>query len=241
MIADRRQLLRFAAAAALMPAFMSRSAGAAPTARFAPPPGPMRYTRELRRELGVNAALTVSRSFAVRFVPLAGGYRVEGEQVEVRVDAPEELAQFAALERQRREIGLFPLLLDGAGLIHGAEVPVDTAQLDIAVRQAIARFAHAGASPDELAEHQRFVSALHQGAAAILTALPKDLFAPGDPDRTTRQNVALPDGAAGEVTVRFTAQADPGTGLMERAMREVLTELSGERRRTVEDWNLAPL
>ena len=112
--------------------------------------------------------------------------------------------------------GCFRLRLNSHGLIHGAGGPIDKDQLDAAVRVAMATFARDGASPAVLAEHERFISALHQTASQLVTELPKDLFAPVDPDRTARREVALPDGAQGEVTVRFTALADPATGLMDR-------------------------
>ena len=241
MIADRRQLLRLAASAALLPVLAPRALQAQPASRFAPPNVRMGFTRELRREMAGGAAFVVTRAFSIRFVPAADGFRVEGEQVDVHVDAPEKLAAFAELERQRRETGMFPLTLDPHGLIHGAGGAIDKDQLDAAVRVAMATFARDGASSTVLAEHERFISALHQTASQLVTELPKDLFAPVDPDRTARREVALPDGAQGEVTVRFTALADPATGLMEQAKREVLTDLSGNQRRTVESWQLGAL
>lgn len=56
-----------------------------------------------------GSAFEVSRSFAVRFVAAGAGYRVEGEQLDVTVTAPERLARFAEIERTRLEEALFPL------------------------------------------------------------------------------------------------------------------------------------
>jgi hypothetical protein len=38
--------------------------------------------------------------------------------------------------------------------------------------------------------------------------------------------------------VTFTATRDPVTGLMREAQREVLTEVAGDLRRTIESWTL---
>ncbi|MEO6040705.1 MAG: hypothetical protein ABIP41_02280 [Croceibacterium sp.] len=241
IVADRRQMLRLAAAAALLPVLAARSASALPATRFAPPSAPMRYTRTLRRELAGGAAIVVSRSFSVRFMPLAAGFRIDGEQVAVSVAAPPALARFAELERERRELGLFPLVLDNRGLITGAPSAIDTAGLDEAVKAAAKRFDVAGFAPGERSEADRFVSALHQDASRLVTALPRDLFAPSKLQSAATRDVMLPDGGQGVVTVRFTAQTDPATGLMKQAQREVVTNLSGDQRRTIEDWSLALL
>src|SRR5688572_7537209 len=91
VILGRRALLGLAGAAAALPLFRTGSAAAQPASRFAPPSGPMRYTRRLERELVDGARLVVSRGFAVRFVPEADGFRVDGEQVDSAVDAPAAL------------------------------------------------------------------------------------------------------------------------------------------------------
>lgn len=238
MSARRRDVLRIAAGAVLLP-LASGQAWAERTGRFAPPPQPMRYTRRLERTMMDGAVLTVSRVFAIRFLTVSGGYRVEGDQVDVTVEAPAKLAPFAALERARVEQGLFPLLLDADGLIHGARPPVRTAELDAAVAEALARYRDLPQAPlrDEAVQ---FVNALHQGASKLVTELPNDLFAPHSGARTASRDVALPDGESGAVTVRFSALADPATGLMREAMREVVTALSEDRRRTVETWQLVP-
>jgi hypothetical protein len=95
---DRRAVLRYAAVALLWPALASaplRVAAQGP--RFAPPVGPMLYTRRLERGLADGAAFTVSRSFEIRFEPADGGYRVDGAQVDVAVEAPDALAAFVRI------------------------------------------------------------------------------------------------------------------------------------------------
>ena len=239
--ADRRALLRLVAGALILPLAAAIPARAASTARFAPPAGPMRYTRRLERELGRGGRMVVSCSFTVRFRPEPTGFLVEGEQVDVAVEAPDNLAEFVRLERERRELGLFPLLLDPAGGIAGGPTTPLASQLDAVVREALAQLSTHTRDPEERAELVRFLNALHQSAGRIATKLPDDLFAPGPTPRSEHREIALPGGDAGEVTVTFAAERDPATGLMRAARREVVTSLEGERRRTLESWTLTPL
>jgi hypothetical protein len=213
----------------------------AQAAGFKPSAEPMLYTRTLRREMAGGASLTVKRSFAIRFVPVEGGFRVEGEQVGVDVEAPAALASFAQLERERRETRLFPLTLDSGGRISSTAGLGQAAQLDAAVREASAMLDRRNLPPDERQPVEDFIRALHQSAAGLLTELPADLFAPREAVRTDTREVALPGGGAGTVTVRFNADIDAATGLVRKAEREVVSDLGGDRRRTLESWTLAPI
>ncbi len=237
--ADRRSVLRGAAAALLLPTMSAlplRAFALGP--RFAPPAGPMLYTRRLERGLADGAAFVVSRGFEVRFRPEATGYLVDGRQVDVDVEAPEALAAFVRIEREREERGLFPLRLDAGGTIAaGTGTPVAT-RLDEAVRAALAALETRSHRPAERAELVLFVNAFHQSAGKLMTELPRDLFAPDETPRSERREVVLPGGDAGEVAVTFSATRDPATGLMRRAQREVVTVLDGARRRSVEFWRL---
>ena len=239
---DRRAVLRLAAGAAQLP--LASAAGAHPSdpgSAFAPPDTPMLYVRRLERVFPDGARFSVARSFEVRFEHWGGGFRVEGRQVGVEVEAPEALAAFARLEREREERGLFPLLLDGNGAIaEGAGTPFAT-RLDAAVRESLSRIEARAQGAEARAELVRFVQAFHQSAGRLVTELPYDLFAPPAGPRVESRQVALPDGESGEVTVTFTAARDPATGLMREAVREVVTALQGDRRRTLETWHLAPL
>jgi len=239
---DRRAVLRLAAGAALLP--LALAAGAHPSsagAAFAPPGGPMLYTRRLERVFPDGARFIVARSFEVRFERWGEGFRVEGRQVGVEVEAPEALAAFAQLEREREERGLFPLLLDASGAIaEGTGAPFAT-RLDAAVRESLAQIEARAQDAAARAELVRFVQAFHQSAGRLVTELPPDLFAPPPQPRVESREVALPGGDSGEVTVTFTAARDPATGLMREALREVVTALQGDRRRTLETWHLAPL
>lgn len=240
--ADRRTVLRMAAGAVLLPLASAAAAHPAhPDTPFAPPDGPMLYTRRLERVFPDGARFAVARSFEVRFEHSGGGFRVDGRQVGVEVEAPEALAAFARLEREREERGLFPLLLDSHGAIAGGEaVPIAT-RLDAAVRESLAQIEARARDAAARAELVRFVQAFHLSAGRLVTELPRDLFAPPADPRVERQEVALPGGDSGEVTVTFSARRDPTTGLMREALREVVTALQGDRRRTLETWQLAPL
>jgi hypothetical protein len=239
---DRRAVLCLGTGAlllALAPMAAARPANRSPG--FTPPDGPMLYTRRLERALPGGARFVVSRSFAVRFRHAADGFVVEGEQVAVEVDAPDPLAAFARLEREREEVGLFPLLLDADGTIAGgAGAPLAT-RLDAAVRETLAAIEAQSHDPAERAELVRFVNTFHQSAGKLVTELPRDLFAPAETPRSESREIALPGGDSGEVVVTFSATRDPATGLMRQALREVVTELEGDRRRTLESWQLAPL
>lgn len=233
---DRRTVLRLGLGAAIVPLIPAGPACAA--GRFAPPAGPMRYIRRLARGLGDGAEIVVVRQFAIRFLPAADGFRIEGEQVGVEVEAPARLARFAQLERERVEAALFPLLLDGEGRIVAKRAGQPSAQLDAAVREALERLPRGTGERDAL---RRLVEAVHQGAGRMLTELPPDLFAPSATPRAETREVALPGGGAGTVAVTFSALSEPATGLLREARREVLTTLSGETRRTLETWQLVPL
>jgi hypothetical protein len=240
VILGRRALLGLAGTAAALPLLRVAPAAALSAGRFAPPAEPMRYTRRLERTLVDGASLTVSRSFAVRFVPDAGGFRIDGQQVAVAVDAPAQIEALARLERERVETGVFPLQLDSAGAIRAVAPVTASAQLDAAVREVEARIERWQHTPTERAELRAFVEAVHQSAGRLVTELPRDLFAPVDCPREERRPLALPDGQAAQVRITFDATRDPATGLMREARREVVTEVSGNARRTLESWTLTP-
>jgi hypothetical protein len=241
MAHDRRQVLRAAVVAVLLPLAGTPAIARAQDRAFAPPRGPMLYTRRLERSLPGGAHFTVSRSFAIRFrEEEEGGYRVDGEQVAVEVDAPESLASFAEMERNRREGSLFPLLLDREGLIAADLEAEEPPRLDEAVQEALQRIARLHAPPADEAELTGFLRAVHANAALLLTALPRDLFAPGEDGGSQSRTLALPGGGEGIVTVAFDAETEPLTGLMRSARRQIITEFDGSLRRTMESWTLVP-
>ena len=239
---NRRALLRLAAGCALAPALASRiSAHDVGGVVFEPPAAPLLYTRRLVRELRGGYRLAVTRSFAVRFARLpAGGYQVGGEQVAVEVAAPEKMASFAELERGRVETGVFPLVLDGRGLIEHGPGLVSSQLLDRAVAEARRMIGARAVPAAERSEAEAFVQLVHQAGAGLAAYLPQDLFAPASHSRTERRAIDLASSEAGEIEVLFTADADPRTGLMSRARREIVTMIGGDRRITEEEWTLSP-
>jgi len=65
---------------------------AAPAHRVLPvfhaPAGEQVLTRTLRRQLADGGSIVTMRRYAIRFVPAGDGYRVEGRQLDARVEAP---------------------------------------------------------------------------------------------------------------------------------------------------------
>ncbi|MGV3554552.1 MAG: hypothetical protein ACO1OD_04805 [Croceibacterium sp.] len=236
---QRRTLLRLAVAGALCPGLSIRAnahvAGAAP---FDPPATPLRYARSLVRELRGGETIAVTRDFSVRFVPLPeSGYEVEGNQVWVEVAAPEKMAPFVELERSRVETGVFPLRLGTRGLIERGPEFAPSQLLDRAVAEA-RRLMEKGVTAAP-AEAENFLQLVHRAGATLAAHLPDDLFAPFGHSRTERREITLPGGQSGEIEIRFTADADPRTGLMSHAIREIVTTIGPDRRTTQERWTLA--
>lgn len=238
---DRRTALRWAMAAALAPVWAGRAGAAVVGGNkpFAPPAGSMIFTRRLERGLSGNNRLVVERSFAVGFTAMPDGWTVTGEQVAASVEAPEKIASLAALERQRIETGLFPLALDRTGLIVGGPDPRPAKELDQAVAIVRRELDKRGVGHDERQERDAFVKAVHDAGAKMTSLLPGDLFAPRDDPPRVERELALPGGGAGTIEVCFTAQADPATGLMRKARREIVTAIAADRRFIREDWTLA--
>lgn len=209
--------------------------------RFEPPATPMLYTRRLERELGDGKLFTVTRSFAIRFEPADGGYRVTGEQVAVEVDAPPQLARFVQMERERVEHGLFPLDLTADGHIVGLKDVEQAAQLDNAVAQVLTTIAEVVKPAADAEQLARFARAIHENALLLLTTLPPDLFAPERAQHQESRTLVLPDGNEGVVTASYHMVRAPESGLLTEAQREIITDVAGHHKRTVESWSLQPL
>ncbi len=244
---DRRALVRLFGAAALASLgatrAVARAAGPGPgqgLGRFVPPPGPMRYTRQLVRTMAGGYSLTVERSFAVRFEPAVQGFVVAGEQTGVEVEAPTTLAALAALERKRVETGLFPLRLDRLGRIMDAPGEPRLADIDQVLAATRAVIEQRPLTASERAEAAQFLALVHQSASGFLSHLPADLFAPVERQRVEQRTLDLP-GEDGTVRVEFVAETDPRSGLMQHARREIVTRIGDQSRATREDWTLRPL
>ncbi len=232
--AARRDALRLACGAALMPLLGTRRAFATDilAKQIAPPTSAMIYRRILERELPGGPVLRVTRDFAVRFEGVGEGFRLIGQQVLAHVEAPANLAQLAALEEQRVELGIFPLLLDGAGRIIAGNDDQPNDQIASALAEVQRLLGDAGEEASTLVE------ALHATGSQLTAELPLDLFSPAEGPREERQQITLPWGETGEVATRFEAVCDPQTKLMRSARREVITRLGEDERRSAERWEL---
>lgn len=242
-VGDRRIALKSALgaalSAALLPVLPSSHAAARTGREQIDPPGhPLVYSRTLTRELPHGERFAVTRRFAVRFMPTASGFRVEGEQLSAAVDSPAELAQFAELEEARVETGIFPLVLDPTGYILSGKRghrPDGVGQALEVVAESLRTSRY---DPQDVASIEALVESVHRAGTDLTTQLPHDLFAPSETERRREEKIALPWGETGLITAVFVAECDTATGLMRRARREVITELPDSRRSTVEEWHL---
>lgn len=237
----RRRVLALGIGAALAPMCFSKALHAAsPAVRFSAPAGPMLYSRKLVREMAGGFSLTTERSFAIRFEATEDGFFVAGQQLSVRVDAPAKLADFARLEEQRVEDGIFPLVLDRAGhILRGAQA-TDCREFDAAVLAARAALDRQAIELPERVSLRDFINTVQKAAASLTSALPADIFAPVRPYRSESREVPMPDGGTGVMQLEFEATAEPETGLLRSAERRVITRIAQEQRRTLESWRLSP-
>jgi len=212
-----------------------------PPIRFDPPSTPMLYTRRLQRELKDGKLFVVTRSFAIQFERSEHGFRVTGEQVGVEVDAPPQLAPFAQLERQRVEQGLFPLQLTETGQITGMKDVEQAPEFGEAVARVLSTIAAVAEPTEDTEQLARFARIIHENALLLMTTLPADLFAPARAQHRESRTLNLPDGTEGVVTASYHMDRAPGTGLLTQAQREIITEVAGHQKRTVESWTLQPL
>ena len=239
---SRRALLRAFAASAMLPALVQSGAAVARDTSLSirPPSRPMIFRRRLKRELAAGYSIVAERSFAVRFLPLVDGYRIDGEQRSSEIEVPPNLEAIARLERQRREEGMFPLVLDETGLIRASASAVPAEGLDQAVKIALDEVAARLTDKAEIIEARTFLLGLQQAAGRISSTMPVDLFTPPQVARRASREVDLPGGMSGRVSTQFGGSISPRTGLLEDAERIILTETDGTRRRTVESWSLHP-
>jgi hypothetical protein len=234
--------LRWAVAAALAPALATRGWAIAPAAGkgIHPPLSPLVFSRRLERGLAGGAKLVVARSFAVRFAAAAEGWTLAGEQVDVAVEAPERIAALAAIERGRKETGLFPLTLDRSGLIVAGPPTERPKEVDRAIAIVRGELAKRDVDADESRAYEAFIRLVHEAGAKMSSAPPDDLFAPRDTQSHVERELALPGGGAGTIEVDFAATVDPASGVMRSARRDIVTRIGDDRRLTREDWSLGP-
>ena len=234
-----RHALLLGSAMALTPLpAISAPAAASDASAFTPPEGPLILTRELRRALGRSNQIVTRRSYEIRFVPDGPGWRVEGKLVGSEVDAPAELAALAALEKARKDEGLFPLKLDAQGRIVEQRAPSDAAAAAKARNLAsdtVEKIDMASADKAVAKQMIQRIAAQSQGAPG---SWPADLFRPAEKARVDVRELPLPDGKQGRVTV--TMQASPNdSGQLRKLDRHILTEIDGTSRLSVESWSMS--
>lgn len=241
----RRGALLAGIAAIAAPAASGAAAAPAPVSAsraFTPPTGPVLVSRTLVRSLPDGKEVRSIRRYLVWFRPVEGGFQIDGELREVVVDVPPLLEQFAAIERNRTEPGLFPVRLDSAGRILRRAAGAGTAAGD-GSRARAAALGHMMLSGATLAPEVRNQANVMLGqvamAAAGQTAWPADLFNPAEAETRELRPIALPAGERGqvEIVVRSTGLT-PGhlPGSVERV---VVTELEGTRRTSRETWTFS--
>jgi hypothetical protein len=206
--------------------------------QFEAPEGPLILTRELRRAIAPGKDIVSRRSYAIRFVRQGTGWRVEGTLAKTEVEAPEELAMFAELEKARKDDGLFPLSLDANGMIVSQQGASDTDAAQNARSAATTSVEKIEMSSSDKVVARHMVQRIVTQGTALGGNWPVDLFRPTASPREQVRDVPLPDGRKGRVTVTMQASPDP-RGVMEQFERRVMTELDGTTRLSQETWKLS--
>lgn len=238
---NRRSLLQLVLAAPFAASCLSSPVWAADTS-FAPSTQPMRFRRKLERELSDGKWIRVVREFAISFSPRDDGFLVAGEQIGVAVDAPASLRAFSRIEEERVETALFPLTLDCDGFVAELEPAPDAMQaVSEAFLAATSQIEGLPLTELDRTELRAFIAAVHQAGSIVTTKIPLNLFAPGPESQDEERSFALPTGENGRVSSHFSGERDAQTGVMRSAMREVVTEIADDRRRTIETWDLSSL
>jgi hypothetical protein len=239
---DRRAVMARIGLLAVLPSLLSTApAHAEGNPAFRPPTGPMLFTRRLLRELPGGAAIIVTRSFRIQFLPLADGYLVEGSQASAQVSAPATLAAFARLEEQRQETGMFPLRLDASGRIVAGPGEAGRTDFTAVVEETFSWLARQPLARAERMQAQEFVMGLNSVAARITTSMPLDLFTGSTSPVERTQRLTMPDGNPGRISVSYGANPQAGGGILVSAERIVTTDAGGSALRSIEHWTLEPL
>jgi len=223
---------------AVLPAlgWMPAAASASPI-RFRPLPVPYRLTRRVKRQLGGDGTLVVERSWSITFAAQGRGFLVEGQQSAVAVDAPPALDYLARIERARVEQAMFPLMLDGSGLLAEVASGASHDALSAAIAEVRAQLIRHDALESRTAG---FLDSLQGAGQKALAQWPRDLFAPGLTDQEEQRTVELPEGQSGTISITRAASTDPETGLMMHYERQVRTRIGDDERVGSEAFLLAP-
>lgn len=230
---------RSSAAAALVLAAMSGRAPAAAQSvqAFSPPQSGLLLSRTQSRSLPDGRTITTRRSYAVHITREGAGFRVDGELVDVAVDAPPALLALADLERRRAEHGLFPIRLDASGMIAGESEQLASPAVVQAANLVAERIGGSGLAEPDMVQAQAFVARLRSGTAH--SQWPADVFHPALGKRSETRRLALPGGEDGQVVIEIEGQGLGPQGQISAEERIVTTELAGDRRVTRERWQIS--
>ena len=205
------------------------------------PAGDCLLSRKLVRGLRDGNTITVTRDWRVAFSKQSRGIAISGEQVSVTVEAPENLAPIAKIEKERSTTGLFPILLAPDGTIVAAGQNTTQESFQSAVKAAEAMLADQEGGPDAAATHAQYLAKLQLAGSSLLDEMPGDLFYPSTQSFRDVRKVSLPDGGSGEFEISWEASAQAKTGLLETARRAVITRIGSNERRSSEEWSLKAL
>ena len=219
---------------------LARSAARQPvTPRFEPPRGEITLVRTLWRELRDGKQLMIQRSYLIRFVHDGQGWRVEGRQTAVSVDAPPPLASLAAIERGRQDTDTFPLLLDAQGHILDQPPKSDGKTNNAMVGEANRMVSQSTLTSPQKAEAQATLRALAQANAAS-SGWPADLFNPVAAEQRSTQRVPLADGSEGQTELTLHAEGFRAGHLPQKVERIVVTRIADNTRTGREEWLFRP-
>ena len=227
-----------AAVAGAGDAFADASDANACATPFAAPRQTLILTRMLRRELGAGQEVISRRSYRIHIIPEGAGFRIDGELSGIEVSVPPNLEPIAQLERNRRDVGLFPILLDRQGIITSQPDPARQTLPVTARGLARGIVSGAGLRPEERTEALRFVDALLNAQGGVITQWPTDLFRPTAAQHSSTTHFPVANGQTGQVTVTLNAASDGVCGLVRSFERTVVTDLGGLQRVSHERWTL---
>ena len=230
------------AGAALLPVLGSQWAfeamAQAPQLRFVPPSSPMVLSRTVVRELSGGQQVLVKRRFRVQFLPDGDGFILTGAPIDVNVEVPPILARLGDIERHRRDLGPFPILVDGHGLIHPAAARKDIDLLARKDSQQAAQGMISAAAMPALRKREGEQLLGHLAIDPRTSPWPTDLFVASNGERRQHRTVALPDGSEGEVDVLLKVGKLLACGMPASFERVITTQLAGTRRVSREVWSL---
>jgi hypothetical protein len=202
---------------------------------------PMIFARQLRRSLFDGKELVVTRHYRIQFRPVFGGFSIDGTLLDTQVEAPPRLAALAAMEKAREDDTIFPIQIDTAGRFVAQSSDAKPILPDAAQNVAGQLIRSAGVKSSVVREQANgFVEQLFSNQGPVISQWPESLFRPGNQAMVAREELALPGGGKGKVTIMLTPKSAGPCGLIERLERTVETEVGAQRRRTQEIWSLSP-